>query len=131
VTIIQAIEDANLFRPLFKNLDTWRAWLCVLRAVFALPMEEADRELFTTLTGRETPPTQQVDEAWIIAGRRAGKSRMAALIAVYLSCFKEPFRGHSRISPVPGATAHPSVLMTLRLWPPLRMKPKSGLPLMS
>jgi hypothetical protein len=42
VTILDAIHDPNLFRSLFKSLDTWRAWLVVLRAVFGLPMEEAD-----------------------------------------------------------------------------------------
>ena len=29
MTIIEAIEDEQLFRPLFKSVDTWRAWLVV------------------------------------------------------------------------------------------------------
>ena len=37
MTIIEAIQDPALFRPLFRNLDSWRAWLVVLRAIFALP----------------------------------------------------------------------------------------------
>jgi len=28
-------------------------------------------------------------EAWVIAGRRAGKSRIAALVAVYLATFRD------------------------------------------
>ena len=35
--IIDSINDAHLFRPLFKTLDSWRAWLVVLKAIFALP----------------------------------------------------------------------------------------------
>jgi len=62
--------------------------MVVLRAIFALEMTEEERAIFTQLTGRETAPEQQVEEAWLICGRRAGKTRMAALIAVFLSCFK-------------------------------------------
>lgn len=95
MTIIDAIHDPLLFRPLFKNLDTWRAWLTVLKALFALPMEEADRVLFTALTGRQTTPEQPVQEAWLICGRRGGKSFIVALIAVFLACFRDyrPFLG--------------------------------------
>jgi hypothetical protein len=33
-------------------------------------------------------PTQPAQEAWLVVGRRGGKSRVAALIAVYLACFR-------------------------------------------
>ena len=56
MTILEAIHDHNLFRPLFKNLDTWRAWLVVLKAIFALGMTEEERTIFKELSGRETPP---------------------------------------------------------------------------
>lgn len=43
---------------------------------------------FRRHTNRQTPPAGQVDETWIVAGRRGGKSRMAALAALYLGiCF--------------------------------------------
>jgi phage terminase large subunit-like protein len=38
--------------------------------------------------GRTEPPTQPLTEAWLICGRRAGKSFILALIAVYLACFR-------------------------------------------
>lgn len=95
MTILDAIHDPHLFRPLFKSLDTWRAWLTVLKALFALPMDEADRVLFASLTGRETPPENPVEECWLIVGRRGGKSFIVALIAVFLACFRDyrPFLG--------------------------------------
>ncbi len=88
MTIIDAINDPNLFRPLFKSLATWQAWFVVLKAIFAIPMTEEERLLFTTLTGRTTPPTEQVQECWLVVGRRGGKSFIVALIAVFLACFK-------------------------------------------
>lgn len=95
MTIIQAIKDQALFRPLFKDLATWASWLVVLKAVFGLRMEKKERALFTVLTGRETPPTQQVEECWLVVGRRGGKSFIVALIAAYLACFRDyrPFLG--------------------------------------
>lgn len=95
MTILDAIHDKQLFRPLFKNLDTWKSWLTVLRAIFALEMTDEERTLFTSLTGRETPPHAQVNECWLVVGRRGGKSFIVALIAVFLACFRDyrPFLG--------------------------------------
>src|SRR5689334_383492 len=89
MTILDAIQDLNLFRPLFKNLDTWRAWLVVLKALFALPMDEAELSLYQKLTGRTAPPLQQFQECWLVVGRRGGKSFTVALIAVFLACFRD------------------------------------------
>ena len=89
MNIIQAVNDPQLFKPLFRNLDTWKSWLIVIKAIFALPMDEAETALFTTLTGRTAPPEKQAEEAWLIVGRRGGKSRVAALIAIYLACFRD------------------------------------------
>ena len=88
MTIIQAIEDEQLFRPLFKDLATWKSWLVLLRAIFALEMTDEERTIFKELSGRESPPEKQAEEAWIIAGRRAGKSFMIGLVGVYLACFR-------------------------------------------
>ena len=95
MTIIDAIQDPNLLRSMFRSLDTWRVWLVVLKAIFALPMEEADLLLYKQLTGRDTPPSEQVQECWLVVGRRGGKSFIVALIAVFLACFKDyqPFLG--------------------------------------
>lgn len=95
MTILDAIHAPLLFRPLFKDLATWNSWLIVLKAIFALPMDETDRTVFTSLTGRQTPPAQPVQECWLVVGRRGGKSFIVALIAVFLATFKDyrPFLG--------------------------------------
>jgi hypothetical protein len=89
MTLLKAMADANLFGPWFKVMETWRAWLVVLKAIFALPMDEADRALFHQISGRVHPPEQPVRECWLVVGRRGGKSFIVALIAVYLACFRD------------------------------------------
>jgi hypothetical protein len=89
VDIITASHDQNLFRPLFKDLDTWGAWFVFLKALFALPMIKGDREIYHQATGREMVSETPFREAWVVAGRRSGKSFMAALVGVFLACFKD------------------------------------------
>lgn len=69
--------------------------MTVLKSVFSLSMDEAELSLFKQLTGRETLPVQQVQECWLVCGRRGGKSFIVALIAVFLACFKDyrPYLG--------------------------------------
>jgi len=54
---------------------------------FCLELEGSELDLFERHTGRRLAPVEQAREAWVVAGRRGGKSRMAALVAVYLACF--------------------------------------------
>ena len=105
IDIIQAIRDSNLFRPLFKDPDTWKAWIAFLKALFALPMDDDELALYQRCTGRENPPEKPFREAWVPTGRRSGKSFIAALIAVFLSCFRE-YRKHL----APGERAHVLVI---------------------
>lgn len=91
--IIQAVHNKYLFWPLFRKLETWAAWLVFLKALFALPMTKADLALYRQCTGRETAPGQPFREAWVPTGARSGKSFIAALVAVYLACFRD-YRPH-------------------------------------
>jgi len=54
-----------------------------------LPLTEGQRQVFEQCTGREKPPTSGTNEAWLVCGRRAGKSFVLALIAVFLAAFKD------------------------------------------
>jgi len=62
---------------------SWANWRIVLKALFALPMEEDELALFQRLSGRTTPPAARVKEAWLVFGRRAGKSLIAGFLALY------------------------------------------------
>jgi hypothetical protein len=89
ISILQAIRDENLFRPLFKVLKTWYVWFVLFKALFGLHMTEAELAIYQEYTGRQTPPKKPFQEAWIVAGRRAGKSFIAALIAVFLAFLRD------------------------------------------
>jgi hypothetical protein len=88
VSILDAMRDPKLFGPSFP-MSSWRAWQSFLAAMFALPMPPALQAIYQAHTRRVEPPTTPAREAWAICGRRAGKSRIAALVAVYLACFKD------------------------------------------
>ena len=68
---------------------SWGAWRAFLAALFGLQMSEPEATVFRTHTGRQTVPTVAFREAWLCCGRRAGKSLIAAFIAVYLAFFRD------------------------------------------
>src|SRR5258708_23080210 len=69
--------------------ESWDAWRVLLAGVFGLPMTAAQGEFFAQYTGRDQPPDEPAREAWLVIGRRGGKSRIAALVAVFLACFRK------------------------------------------
>jgi hypothetical protein len=78
----------KLFDRLFRGPSwaAWRAWVC---GVFGLPMSEAEAAIFRDLTARSTLPTSASSEAWTIAGRRSGKSRLAAFVVAFLAAVRK------------------------------------------
>jgi hypothetical protein len=88
VTILEALNRQDIFAPRFAS-PSWDAWRAFLGALFGLPLEGEALAFYRAHTQRTTPPTAPAPEAWVIVGRRGGKSRIAALVAVYLACFKD------------------------------------------
>lgn len=88
MTIIDACRDRALFGAWFFS-SSWAAWLAFLAALFGLDLDDAGLDLYRRCTSRTTAPTAPAREGWVIVGRRGGKSRIAALIAVYLACFRD------------------------------------------
>jgi hypothetical protein len=89
LNILQAIDDPALFAPWFRDKATWAGWRTFLAALFGLPMTPEQLAFYREQTGRAEAPAGEVSEAWLICGRRAGKSFILALIAVYLACFRD------------------------------------------
>lgn len=85
MNIIQAIDDPALFAPWFRDKATWAGWRTFLAVLFGLPMTPDQLAFYGQCTGRTEAPAELVEEAWLICGRRAGKSFVLALIAVF--CF--------------------------------------------
>jgi hypothetical protein len=89
MNILKATEDPNLFGPWFKDRVTWAAWFAFLAALFGLPMTDEQLAIYRRHTGRERPPERASVEAWLCCGRRAGKSFLMALVAVFCAVFRD------------------------------------------
>ena len=87
ITLLEAMADQHLFAPWFRDPTTWAAWGAFIAALFALPMTPEQLAIYQQCTNCAGPPGSPFSEAWLICGRRAGKSFILALIAVYLACF--------------------------------------------
>jgi hypothetical protein len=93
VTLLEACRDGKLFAPWFKNRASWEAWFSFITTLFGLPLTAERLDVFRQCTGRTLPLTTPASEAWLVCGRRAGKSFMLALVAVFLATFKD-YRQH-------------------------------------
>jgi hypothetical protein len=89
LTILDAVADDKLFARWFRDRATWHAWSALLAALFGLPLTDEQLAIYRQCTGRTMSPTEAASEAWLICGRRAGKSFVLALIAVYLAAFHD------------------------------------------
>jgi hypothetical protein len=87
-SILRAARDHKVFAGALQRGD-WANWFVFLAALFGLTLPEGGDPVFQQCTGRTTPSTEPFSEAWLICGRRAGKSFILALIAVFLACFKD------------------------------------------
>jgi hypothetical protein len=77
----------RLFDSVFgPTWAAWRAWVC---AVLGLTMTESEADVYRACTARSTLPTSPAREAWCVIGRRGGKSRVAAFVAVFLAAFRK------------------------------------------
>ncbi len=65
----------------------------LLKAIYGLPLEGEERDLWRQCTGRDTYPAHPFSEVTVVAGARAGKdSRIAAPVV----CYEAVFGGHER-----------------------------------
>jgi Phage Terminase len=87
ISIDAALVDPQLLGVALGEPETWEAWLIVLKAAFGLAISDGQRKVFTSVAGTRAPPTRRVRELWCLVGRRGGKSRIAAALAVYFACF--------------------------------------------
>jgi hypothetical protein len=85
--IEQCLLDANLLGAALGDPTTWATWIAVLKAAFGLPLSTEQLTAFATVAGARSTPRHRIRELWCVCGRRAGKSRMAAAVAVFLACF--------------------------------------------
>ena len=84
---VTALTDDNLLAPMLPGVHdgSWDVWLDVVRGLYGMPLVDADR--WRALTDRE--PTQAPRrQAYVLAGRRAGKTAISSSLAVYETCLR-------------------------------------------
>lgn len=89
MNIIQVLEDRNLLGQFLRAPETWAAWFAFLKSFFALEPTATDLSIFRDCTGRAEWPSSPASEAWVVAGRRSGKSFTIALLATFLAAFRK------------------------------------------
>jgi hypothetical protein len=99
-SIDQAMRHPLLFGAVLGDITTWRTWEVVLKAAWGRALSEDELSVFKSIAGGREPPERRVRELWTVLGRRSGKSRIAALIAVYLGTFVK----YPKLAP--GETGH-------------------------
>jgi hypothetical protein len=87
LTIDKVLQDPRLLGAELAPIETWATWTITLKAAFALPLTDEERKTFAAISGGRVLPLKRVRELWCIIGRRGGKSRMAAALAVYFALF--------------------------------------------
>src|ERR1019366_9003751 len=86
-SIVEALLNKQMLGAALGAPTTWNTWLAVFQAAFGLQLDEAQQKIFAEVAGGRKPPTKRVRELWCVVGRRGGKSRMAAALAVYIALF--------------------------------------------
>jgi len=104
LSLSEALASDALFGPWFKH-PSWNAWKALLAALLGEPLSDEQAAFFRAYTGRQALPAVPFDEAGWVIGRRGGKSRALATLALYLALFRDytPFL-------VPGELATVAVL---------------------
>ena len=85
---ITALTDPKLLAPMLPGVadGSWDAWLDVVRALYGMPVEDAER--WRQLTDRQ-PLEQALRQAYVLAGRRGGKTAIASSLAVYETALRD------------------------------------------
>jgi hypothetical protein len=97
MNILQTMGEEKLFKKIFapkrklfgRANDSWATWRVFLSALFGLGLDAEQLAVYRKHTEREDIPAKQFREAYLVCGRRSGKSIIASLIAVYLACFRD------------------------------------------
>ena len=89
ISVDAALRDRQLLGAALGDLASWRTWSIALKGAFGLPLNDAERTIFDAIAGGRTPPARPVRELWAVAGRRSGKTRMAAAISVHIGAIEQ------------------------------------------
>jgi hypothetical protein len=84
ITLRKALNDPELLGSCLGG-PSWHSWRSILLAAMGEELKPDELASFEFFTGRKTAPSTRVDELWCAIGRRGGKSRAMATLAIYLA----------------------------------------------
>jgi len=87
--IIKSIQDPRIFKDSFDDLKTWKAWETYLKALFGLKMSKEDVKTYKKCTQNKAVPKKAHKTSYVLSGRRSGKSKIAALISVFIATSRD------------------------------------------
>jgi hypothetical protein len=99
MNIIEALKNRALFNDTFSG-HSWDTWRTICRGIYGLGMSARERTVYEELTGRRYPPAHPAKQAYVVAGRRGGKTTLASAIALHKAVERD-YRPYL----APGATA--------------------------
>jgi hypothetical protein len=79
-----ALTDPALLGHVLRG-PSWLPWRVLLIAAMGEELTDAERPIFTKLTGRAREPLQRVNDLEAVAGRRGGKTTAISCAASYLA----------------------------------------------
>ena len=84
ISVRQALEDPAWLGSMLGG-ESFAVMRALLIAAMGEALTAAEMLIFTQLTGRAETPGEAVEELWVIAGRRSGKTRAIGTLAAYLA----------------------------------------------
>jgi hypothetical protein len=97
LNLLEALLSRKGLGVYFRDKATWWPWFVFVKALTGVGQLSArEKTLLKDCTGLDELPTKQIREAFIIAGRRSGKSTICALLAVFYAVWGEWKRYISR-----------------------------------
>jgi hypothetical protein len=89
ISLYDAVSNpAGLFGDQFADAS-WMPWRVALAALEGRPLDAQALHMLRLCTGRQNAPTEPVREFVAIVGRRGGKSRIGAVLAIEAACFRD------------------------------------------
>jgi hypothetical protein len=84
VSLRDALTDPHLLAHMLAG-ESWLPWRVLLIAAMGEQLTDAERIIFTQLTGRAREPLKRVNELASVVGRRGGKTSAMAALATYIA----------------------------------------------
>lgn len=89
IPIDEALEDKKLLGAALGDPESWQTWITCAKAAYAQALSTKELKSFKEVSGGRNPPKAPAKEFIGIAGRRAGKTRIAAALATYEATFND------------------------------------------